>query len=308
MPTTDDLVSVCLPVRNGASRLEGVVRSVLTQDHGNLELVISDNASTDDTEAVCRELARADPRVVYHRQPHNIGLLNNFVAAMRLARGRYFRWVGDDDWLAPACLSRCLDAFAADDRLILVTMQLGFVDPDGTTRTAAYRRTELSSDDPVARFTEMLRLLNDSYLLIDPLYGLMRRTAITPIPRRNMLREDQIFAAKMALAGPWGHVHEVLGRRGWEDTTRPQLARRLGVPAWHAPVATALQLRELLRAVGRSDLDPAQRRRARAAVLRWYAGRQRIVLANRRRQVARAAGRLVTSRRTAGSGSASGSR
>ncbi|HEY6594997.1 MAG TPA: glycosyltransferase family 2 protein [Asanoa sp.] len=289
MPSTEALVSVCLPVRNGGATLEPVVRSVLAQDHPDVELIISDNASTDDTEDVCRALAAADPRIAYHRQQTNVGLLNNFVSAMRMARGTYIRWIGDDDWMAPHCLSRTLEVFAADSRLILVTMGMAFVGDDGLTETAAYRGSTLGSDDPIERFTEMLRLLNDSYLLIDPLYGVMRRDAIVSIPRRNMLREDQIFAAKLALVGPWGHVPDVLCRRSWRDESRPVLARRLGVPAWTARAATTLQGRELLRWVRQADLDPGQRRRARAAVLRWYAGRQWHTIAHRGRRAAQLA-------------------
>ncbi|HEY3007295.1 MAG TPA: glycosyltransferase family 2 protein [Micromonosporaceae bacterium] len=289
MPSNDVLVSVCLPVRNGASTLEPVVRSILAQEHANLDLIISDNASTDGTEDLCRALAAADERIAYHRQPENIGLLNNFVAAMRLANGTFIRWVGDDDWLAPNCLSQSLKVFAADERLILVTMGMAFVGEDGVTEARDYSGGALASNDPIERFAEMLRLLNDSHLLIDPLYGLMRREAIASIPRRNMLREDQIFAAKLALAGPWGHVPEVLGRRGWRDESRPVLARRLGVPVWTARAATTLQGVELLRWVGRADLDPDQRRRARAAVIRWYLGRQRLTMTHRVHRLARAA-------------------
>src|SRR5262245_55907722 len=98
MRQADTLVSVGLPVRNGAQTLRAVVSSVLTQDHELLELVICDNASTDGTEELCRELARGDKRIVYHRQPRNIGILNNFTYTMRLARGTFFRWLGDSDW------------------------------------------------------------------------------------------------------------------------------------------------------------------------------------------------------------------
>ena len=105
MDDTKTLVSVGLPVRNGAERIEHVVRSVLDQDHENLELVICDNASTDDTEELCRELANQDSRIVYHRNPVNIGLLNNFIRVMQLSSGTFFRWVGDDDWLAPNCVA-----------------------------------------------------------------------------------------------------------------------------------------------------------------------------------------------------------
>lgn len=284
MSSSDVLISVCLPVRNGASSLRTVVESVLAQDHANLELVISDNASTDGTEELCREFATRDARVVYVRQPQNIGLLNNFQSAMRNAHGTFFRWVGDDDWLAPNCLSRCLEVFENDPRLIVVTMAVEFASDDGVSRMADYHGRALSSDDPIERFTEMLRLLNASW--IDPLYALMRRDAIAPLPRRNMLREDQIFATKMALAGPWGHVGDVLGRRGWRTETRSGLARRLGVPAWTARAATTLQGIETLRWIGNTSLDRDQRRRARVAVYRWYVRRQQLTIAGRGRRVA----------------------
>lgn len=300
MPDSDTLISVCLPTRNGAGRLESVVRSIQAQDHANFELVISDNASTDGTEELCRELARADERIVYVRQAENVGLLNNFISAMHKARGEYFRWVGDDDWLAPNCLSRCLAEFTADERLILVTMAVEFVAEDGVTETGDYKVGGLGSDDPVERMVEMLRLLNSSYLMIDPLYGLMRRDAIVSIPRRNMLREDQIFAVKMALAGPWGHAPEILGRRGWRDETRKDLARRLGVPGWTARAATTLQLMETLRWMDRADMTAEQRRQAKTAAYRWYARRQQLTIASKGRGLARKAGLADRKRASAG--------
>jgi len=118
--------------------------------------------------------------------------------------------------------------------------------------------------------------------------------------RRNMLREDQIFAVKMALTGPWGHVPDVLGRRGWRDETRKDLARRLGVPGWTARAATTLQLMETLRWMDSADLPPEQRRKAKAAVYRWYAGRQRRTIASKGRGLARMAGLTARKRASAG--------
>lgn len=297
MPSSDPLVSIGLPIHNGEQTVPAVVRSILGQSHGNLELVISDNASTDGTEDVCRELARDDSRIAYHRQRRNIGLLNNFNATTRLANGAFFRWVSDDDSLEPDFVSRCLEVFAGDDRLILVTTQTAFVGPDGATETAAYRGTALRSSDPVDRFLEMLRLLNQSHLLLDPVYGLWRRDAIAAISRRNMLREDEVFAAKMALAGPWGHVPEVLARRHWKHYRLPSLARRLGVPAWHARVATVLQCRELLRCVRDADLSSKQRRRARNAIAALFLRRHQRTVVRRSRKIVSIVAALVTPRR-----------
>ncbi|MEO3853609.1 glycosyltransferase family 2 protein [Acrocarpospora sp. B8E8] len=284
------LVSIGLPVRNAEDRLEHVVRSVLAQDHQELQLVISDNASTDGTEGVARELARADSRVEYHRQPQNIGLFNNFMHVIQESRGTFFRWIGDDDRLEPAFVSRTLREFAADERLILVTTQLSYTTADGSTEVGEYHGTGLRSDDPVERFEEMLRLLNESYLQIDPLYAMMRREPVAAIPRRNMLREDEVFATKLALAGPWGHVPEVLAHRHWKAEQMTEIARRLDVPTWRARFATALQCRETLQwATSHAGLTPEQRRRARAAVYRMYLRRQQRVAARRGRRLVRMA-------------------
>ncbi|UBU13943.1 glycosyltransferase family 2 protein [Nonomuraea gerenzanensis] len=280
-----ELVSIALPVRNGAGRLEAVVRSVLAQDHPHIELVISDNASTDGTEELCRDLAAADPRIVYHRHPENIGLLGNFQHAARISRGAYVRWIGDDDRLEPDCVSAALAAFAADERLILVTNQVSYTGSDGKVSTVAYTGTELGSADPVVRFAEMLRLLNESPYLMDPLYGLLRREAATGIPRRNMLREDEVFAAKLALAGPWAHVPEVLSHRNWRLERIGRIARRLDVPPWQSHLANTLQCRELLRWVRDAELTEDQRRRARTEVMRMYARRQRRTFAHRGRKL-----------------------
>jgi glycosyltransferase involved in cell wall biosynthesis len=287
---TDTLVSIGLPVRNAGSRVAEVVRSVLAQDHPRLELVISDNASTDDTDEVCRDLARADSRIVYHRQPKNIGLLNNFGYVIRAANGAFFRWIGDDDELEPSLVSRCLREFAADPRLLLVTTAMAYAGPDGVTESATYDGATLGSDDPVDRFVEMLRLLNESHLLIDPLYGMVRRAPVAAIPRRNILREDEVFATKLALAGPWGHVPAVLARRNWQLERIGRIAARLGVPSWQSHFSNTLQCREILQWLPHAGLTAQQQRRARAAVYQMYLRKQRRTLAHRTRKLLRAGG------------------
>ncbi len=112
----EPLVSIGLPVRNGERYVGEAVRSVLDQQYDRLELVISDNASDDGTEEICRQFARSDPRVRYHRQPQNIGLVPNFNAVLHLARGTYFKWIGDDDWLTPTYVTRCVEVLDDDAR------------------------------------------------------------------------------------------------------------------------------------------------------------------------------------------------
>ncbi|NRQ32521.1 glycosyltransferase family 2 protein [Nonomuraea sp. NN258] len=283
------LVSFGLPVYNGAARLEPTVRSVLAQDHAELELLICDNASTDGTEELVRSLAAADGRIRYHRHEVNIGLVDNFTFALRHAKGTYFRWVGDDNWLVPSYTSRCLEAFAKDERLVLVTSQMEYTGPDGGRQSGGYDGDALRSDDPVVRFTELLRLLNESHLVIDPLYGLLRRAPAAAMDRRVVLHEDQILAAKLALAGPWGHIGEVLGGRGWESQSLSAVARKIGIGPWGARFATLVECREILRGLSDFPLTPEQRRRARRAVLGLYVTRHRRTVRHRSRKLLRMA-------------------
>jgi glycosyltransferase involved in cell wall biosynthesis len=286
VPPADVLVSVGLPVRNGAQTLPDVISSVLAQDHERLELVICDNASTDGTEDVCRNIARRDRRVVYYRHSENVGLLNNFVHAMRLAKGTFFRWIGDGDRLSPNYISRCLGAFTAAPRLILVTTGIRYRSPDGKAQTYPYCGTKLQSGDPVDRFGEFLRSLLDG-MTLDPAYGLMRRDAVVAIPRRNMILEDEVFATRLALAGPWSHIPEVLAERHFEPARLSAIARKLGVPAWQTYVSTSLQCREMLRLISETELTASQRRRARVAVGELYMGRLYRRFRHRGRKLAR---------------------
>jgi GT2 family glycosyltransferase len=283
----DALVSIGLPVRNGERYVDEAVRSALAQGHGRLELVISDNASEDNTEEICRQFARVDARVRYYRQPQNVGLVTNFNNVLHLASGTYFKWMGDDDWLAPTYVARSMEILDADASLILVTTQQAHVDSDGAMESASYDGTLMRSGGPVDRLAEILRLVNESHLLLDPLYGMMRRARVLRVPRPIMVFEDQVFAARLALAGPFGHLPEVLSYRRSKPSGRmPAIARRLGVPPWQAKVATALQCRELLRAVREAELRPDERRRANAGIAKMFMRRQRVTAVHRSRKLA----------------------
>ena len=281
VPSTAPLVSIGLPVRNGARTLASAVQSVLSQDYERLELVISDNASTDETEELCRELACADKRIVYHRQVTNVGLLRNFVQTLSLAKGTFFRWMGDDDWMAPSYVSRCLEVFRADSRLILVTTQQSYVRPDGSTYAVEFSDKDFYSDDPIHRFEKLIAYIVSGAVPVDPLYGMARRSSLARIERRNMIREDEIFALMLTLAGPWGDVPEVLARRQMRDYGVAATARYLGVPMWQAHIPTIVECWELLRLLQAEQITPSQRRRARIALGRLFVGRHYRTLTHR---------------------------
>jgi hypothetical protein len=110
------------------------------------------------------------------------------------------------------------------------------------------------------------------------------------IPRRNMQREDEVYAAKLALAGPWGHVNEVLAHRHTKVEKIGLLARRLGVPSWQSKFSNTLQYRELMQWVAVAPgLTAQQRRQARAAVSRMYMFREQRTISHKSRKLVRLA-------------------
>ena len=114
----------------------------------------------------------------------------------------------------------------------------------------------MASSDPVVRLSGMLRLLTSGFAVLDPLYSVMRRD-LAVMPRRNILREDEVFAIRLALAGPWGHVPAPLARRHRSEVSSATSSQLLDVPGWHRHAMDALLCRELLDWIARSPLDPS---------------------------------------------------
>lgn len=106
-------VSIGFPVYNGEASMRRALDSLLGQDFTDFELVISDNASTDQTRRIGEEYADRDARVRFDRSERNVGAVGNFKRVLDLARGEYFMWAARDDAWCPgfvAALVRELDA------------------------------------------------------------------------------------------------------------------------------------------------------------------------------------------------------
>ena len=102
-------VSIGLPVYNGERYIAETLDSLLAQTFHDFELIISDNASQDRTEEICRSYASTDTRVRYVRNATNLGAPRNYRRAFELSSGEYFRWANCDDLFSPESLARCVE-------------------------------------------------------------------------------------------------------------------------------------------------------------------------------------------------------
>jgi glycosyltransferase involved in cell wall biosynthesis len=104
-------------VYNGEPHVRAALASLLGQSYSNVELIVSDNGSTDGTAQTCREFAAGDGRVRYFRQPRNLGAAYNFGFVLEQAVGEFFMWAACDDLWDPDWIAKLLSAMAGDAAL-----------------------------------------------------------------------------------------------------------------------------------------------------------------------------------------------
>lgn len=131
-PSESPLVSVIIPTYRRADLVVRTVQSVLDQQHGDLEVIVSDDASPDDT--VARLQTVRDPRLRLHAQPQNVGVWTNWTTAIRMARGRFIAFLGDDDLLSPDFLRVHLETFGRHPEAGAVFCRMEDCTADGCVR------------------------------------------------------------------------------------------------------------------------------------------------------------------------------
>lgn len=125
------LVSICVPTRNRADSLRKSLETIRGQSYSPIEILISDNCSEDDTEQLCRELALADPRIRYVRQPRNIGLHGNHNFCMDASRGEFLCIFHDHDRREPGIVSEYVSFLEHHPRVGIVCADWELFDDSG---------------------------------------------------------------------------------------------------------------------------------------------------------------------------------
>jgi glycosyltransferase involved in cell wall biosynthesis len=210
-------VSVGLPVYNGARYLAQTVESILAQTFGDFELLISDNASTDGTEEICRRHAARDPRIRYLRNAANLGAARNYNRVFELSQGEYFKWNGHDDPLAPQFLERCVEVLDRDPGVVLCFARNRAIDEHGaerdvgalTARTFA-PKPQLASPHAHIRFYHAVVADHPQ----GAVFGLIRRAVLAETPLIGGYRSSDLpLLGELALRGRFHQIAEALQDR-----------------------------------------------------------------------------------------------
>lgn len=270
-------LTVGLPVYNGENFLAQALDSLLAQTFTNFELVISDNASTDSTEEICRSYAARDPRIRYIRQPRNLGGSPNQDFVFREARGALFKWAAHDDLYGKELLERCVEVLDRVPEAVLCHADMGYIDAEGTL-LSRYDYT-MATDSPSApeRFRSLLFTEGG-----DDEYGVIRTEVLRKIrPCDSYYNPGRPFVAEIALHGQFRQVPELLyfrrdhPDRGDRSPSIRVLCTRLDPRRAHHTTARLVTEYVLgyVGAIRRSPLSTRDRLACYGHLLRWLASR-----------------------------------
>lgn len=200
-------VSIGLPVFNGEKFIAKTIDSLLSQTFTDFELIISDNASTDNTSVICKKYAEKDSRINYHKSDKNYGAAWNFNNVFKLSKGQYFKWAAHDDLHHPFFLQKCVDVLDNNFSITLCFTRTIFIDE---------YENELGEYKYPFNFTnssrrERFMKVSTGGHIVHEIFGVIRtdilcRTALIG----GYLGSDLVLLGKLALYGNFYQVPECL--------------------------------------------------------------------------------------------------
>ncbi len=261
-----------MPVYNAGGHLATSIEAILGQTFGDLELIISDNASTDSSLEVALSYAQNDKRVRVLRGARNIGANPNYRKAALAATGVYFKWSSSNDLIEPAFVERCVQQLDAHPSVVLCHGQTAIFTDDPRQATDYRDDFALQMDEAVDRFIKLC----DDLRLNNTMNGLMRREALLQTSvMPDYMSSDIVVLAELALRGKFEVVPDVRFLRRLDESSATAMQTPHRVRAHHYPdggMGAEFQTWRLVRgyfsAVRRAPLSSAQRRRAYAYVAR----------------------------------------
>lgn len=203
-------VSIGLPVYNGENFIGKAVDSILNQTFEDFELIISDNASSDETGAISQAYAAKDQRVRYYRNSENIGAAGNYRRVFELSSGKYFKWAAHDDVCQPTFLSECLKILELKPSVVLAYAQCICINVEGKTvrKVDPWPAEKIASTFPAERFK---LLLGEQTWDDNPIWGLIRSDVLKKTPLLgNYNYHDLPLLAELSLHGNFYQIPDFL--------------------------------------------------------------------------------------------------
>ncbi len=206
-------VSIGLPVYNGQKFISEAIESVLAQTFEDFELIICDNASTDQTEKICREYANKDRRIRYYRNEKNLGVAYNFNHTFELSCGEYFKMVAADEGIEPEFMKKAVEVL--DNNPSVVNVCARYIQYDEIQNSVRYRSDSdagnhnAKSPKASQRFRHFFKEMGGNL----PIYGLIRYRVLQETKLMGVfIGADDCLLIELVLKGKFVQLPEHLLR------------------------------------------------------------------------------------------------
>ena len=271
-------VTVGLPVYNGARFVDRAISAIRRQTLADFELIIADNASTDETLEICRRHATEDARIRILTSSHNMGAAWNFNRIVAEASAELFKWAAHDDLIAPEFLERTVAVLDAEPVTVLCYPRAVDIDVDDKVIAPIHSVKYATGSNPVVRVRESLGF-NTSCVEI---FGVIRTSVLRRTPMIGAYTSsDRALLLELATHGRFHELDDVLlmrrqhesrsvrvtgrARNAWFDPSRAEV---MTFPRWRL-------LAEYVRIVRVAPASRRERLQMALAVARWSARRWR---------------------------------
>ncbi len=254
-------ISIGMPVYNGEQFLQEALDSILGQSFEDFELIISDNASTDSTEDICRGYLAMDRRVRYYRNEDNLGASRNYNLVFRYAGADFFKWAAHDDLLAPGFLQQCLEKMnGAPADVVLCYARRMTIDSDGNFLGKYDDNMDIRYGNPERRLGHLVRNLRGT----NALFGLIRSSVLKQTHLiGSYFASDHTLLLELCLRGKFWQIDEPLFyRRVHPDSCRRANNSYEDVAVWFDPqnkgkciIPMSKLFYESLKLIGQSGLS-----------------------------------------------------
>lgn len=260
------LVTVGLPVFNAERHLEETLASLLNQNYPNLEILISDNASTDRTAEICKTFCGKDSRIRYFRNEKNVGMTKNFNRLAESAKGDYFMWAGAHDRWEPDYVGALVRRLNENPSVVLAIGKLLEIDESGRILKAL----PSAVDTRGFKLTDRLSKVITGFVFF-AIYGLIRMNALR---KTNLFKPgygtDSTLMAELSLQGEFSVVPSTTSYiRAFHNrkmTTEENILRLIGEAEkrslsgkMHIRFPNLLWTMEMFRVIRKAKISPADK-------------------------------------------------
>lgn len=192
----NELVSIGVPTYNRPISLKRTLESLVNQSYSNLEIIVSDNCSSNKDVDIVLESFRSDGRIKIFRQEKNRGATFNFNFVLSKVKGTYFMRIGDDDWLDSNYIEMCLRFLVENPKYVCAYGRTKLFNLNG--EFVKYD-IDLSLDDE--DFTKRMINYYSNVLQNGIYFGLMRRDCIDLFRNESKIADDWLAVARICFKG-----------------------------------------------------------------------------------------------------------